>query len=129
VLIKRQLEYRGIGLVVILQPDSSLACIPAWMTHEIAAQYALSEKPGFSVDILRSLRAEVDALLGFLLSESKAEEADNVVPIQRSPTKPVRGERGAPCRVGDRTDGRSDGIGGSSSTRDRDSAGKWGGQR
>ena len=60
-----------------MQPDSSLACIPAWMTYEIAAQYALSEKPHFSVDILRSVRAEIDALLGFLQPESKAEEADN----------------------------------------------------
>lgn len=54
-MIRRQLEYRGVELVVILQPDSSLACIPAWMTHEAAAQYALREKPRFSVDILRSL--------------------------------------------------------------------------
>ena len=77
-LIKRQLEYRGVGLVVIVQPDSSLACIPAWMTHESAAQYALSEKPCFSVDFLRSLRAELDELLGFLQPESKAEEADHV---------------------------------------------------
>jgi hypothetical protein len=63
VLIKRQLEYHGVRLVVILQPDSSLACIPAWMTHESAAQYALSEKPHFSVDILRSVRAEIGAVL------------------------------------------------------------------
>jgi hypothetical protein len=125
VLIKRQLEYRDVGLVVILQPDSSLACIPAWMTHEAAAQYTLSAKAHFSVDMLRSLRAEIDALLGFLQSESKAEEADNVVPIQRSPTKPVRRERGAPCRVGDRTDGRSGGVDGSPAARDCDSAGKW----
>lgn len=129
VLIKRQLEYRGVGLVVILLPDGSLACIPAWMTHEAAAQYALSEGPHFSVDTLRSLRAEIDALLGFLQSESKTEEANNVAPIQRSPATPVRGERGTPSGVGARTDGRSGGIGGSSSTRDRDSAGKWGGQR
>ena len=99
VLIKRQLHYRGVGLVVILQPDSSLACIPAWMTHEAASQYTLSDKPHFSVDILRSLRAEIDALLGFLQPESEAEGADNVVPTQRSPTKPVRGERGAPVVV------------------------------
>ena len=92
-LIKRQLEYHGVELVVILQPDSSLACIPAWMTHEAAAQYALSEKPRFSVDILRSLRAEIDALLSFLQSESKTEEADNDPPIRKSPTKPVRGGR------------------------------------
>ena len=65
-LIKRQLEYRGVELVVIVQPDSSLACIPVWMTHEAAAQYKLCDKPHFSVDILRSLRAEINALLGFL---------------------------------------------------------------
>src|SRR5215469_1182534 len=129
VLIKRQLENRGVELVVIVQPDSSLACIPAWMTHVAAAQYALCDKPHFSVDILRSLRAEINALLGFLQPESKAEEAVNVVSIQRSPTKPVRGIRGASSRVGDRTDGRSRGIGGNSSARDRDSAGKRGGQR
>ena len=58
-----------------MQPDNSFACIPAWMTHEAAAQYALREKPCFSVDILRSLRAEIDALLGFLRSESKTEES------------------------------------------------------
>ena len=128
-LFGRQLEYRGVGLVVILQPDRSLACIPAWMTHESAAQYVLSEKPNFSIDILRSVRAEIDALLGFLQPESKAEEADNVVPIQRSAPNPVRMERGTPCRVGSRTDGRSGGTGGSSSTRDRGGAGKRGGQR
>jgi hypothetical protein len=60
---------RGVELVVVVQPDSSLACIPAWMTHEAAGQYALGEKPRFSVDILRSLLAEIDALLNFLQSE------------------------------------------------------------
>src|SRR3989449_7904912 len=83
VLISRQLEYRGVELVVVLQPDRSLACIPAWMTREAAAQYVLCEKPRFSVDILRSLRAAADALLGSLQSESKMEEADNAAPIQK----------------------------------------------
>ena len=63
VLIRRRLEYRGLELVVILQPDNSFACIPAWMTHGAAGQYTLRDKPCFSVDILRSLRAEIDALL------------------------------------------------------------------
>ena len=107
VLIKRQLEYRGVELLVILQPDSSLACIPAWMTHESAARYVFSEKPNFSVDVLQSVRTEIDTLLGFVQPESKAEEADNVVPIQRSATKPVRGERSTPRRIGGRTNGRA----------------------
>src|SRR6266478_3121779 len=34
VLIARQYAYRGAELVVIPQPDGSVACIPAWMTHE-----------------------------------------------------------------------------------------------
>ena len=59
-MIARRLEYRGVELVVVLQPDSSLACIPAWMTREAAVQYTLSDKPHFSVDILRSLRSEID---------------------------------------------------------------------
>src|SRR6516225_2832443 len=128
VLIKRQLENRGVELVVIVQPDSSLACIPAWMTHEAAAQYALREKPRFSVDILRSLRAEIDALLSFLQSESKTEEADNDPPIRKAPTKPVRRGR-VPHRVGGHTDGRSGGFGGSPAARDRDGTGKRGDRR
>ena len=34
--------YRGAELVVIPQPDGSVACIPAWMTREAAAQHQLS---------------------------------------------------------------------------------------
>ena len=36
VLILRQYAYRDTELVVIPQPDGSVACIPAWMTHESA---------------------------------------------------------------------------------------------
>src|SRR5216684_5686276 len=64
VLIVRQYAYRGSELVVIPQPDGSVACIPAWMTHESAAHHQLCTEPRFSLDVLRSLRAEIDALLG-----------------------------------------------------------------
>ena len=58
VLIARRFDYRGVELVVIPQLDSSLACIPAWMTHEtvFAHSRVLTEEPCFSLDILRSLR-------------------------------------------------------------------------
>src|SRR5215471_11224187 len=128
VLIRRQLEYRGVELVVVLQPDGSLACTPAWMTREAAAQYALSEKPRFSVDILRSLRAAADVLLRSLLSEPKTEKADNAAPIQKPATEPVRG-RGASRRSGGRTDERSGGSGGSPAARDRDCTGEQGDRR
>jgi hypothetical protein len=114
-----------VELVVIPQLDSSLACIPAWMTHETAAYYGLSEEPCFSLDILRSLRAEIDALLGFLQSESKTEIADNDAQIRKSPTELVRRER-ARRRAGDPTKGRSGDTGRSPSARDRDSTDKRG---
>jgi hypothetical protein len=91
VVITRRLECSGVQFVVIRQPDSSLACLPVWMTQEAASHFEISDKPRFSVDILRSLRTEVDALLGFLLSESKTEEADNDAPIRKSPAEPFRG--------------------------------------
>ncbi len=65
VLILRRYAYRGTELVVIPQPDGSVACIPAWMTNEAAAHFKLSAEPRFSLEILRCLRAEIDALLGF----------------------------------------------------------------
>jgi hypothetical protein len=63
VLVQRRFAYRGVDLVAIPQPDGSVACIPEWMTHESAARFALSDEPQFSLENLRSLRVEVDALL------------------------------------------------------------------
>src|SRR5271157_1018406 len=68
VLILRRYAYRGVELVVIPQPDGSVACIPEWMTEQPAAHFKFSAEPRFSLEILRSLRAEIDALLGFLPS-------------------------------------------------------------
>jgi len=73
VLVQRRFAYRGVELVVIPQPDGSVACIPAWMTHERAARFTLSAEPHFSLENLRSLRAEADALLNFLQSDSQLE--------------------------------------------------------
>jgi len=98
VLITRRLERSGVEFVVVRQPDGSHACLPAWITHEATAQFEISDEPGFSLDILRSLRIEVDALLGFLPSESKTEKAENDAPIRKSPAEPVRGGR-APRRA------------------------------
>jgi hypothetical protein len=70
----RRFAYRDVDLVVIPQPDGSVACIPEWMTHEQAAHFKLSAQPHFSLENLRSLRAEIDALLAFLPSESTREK-------------------------------------------------------
>jgi hypothetical protein len=63
------------------------------MTEPAASRFEIGEEPHFPLHILRSMRAEVDALLGFLLSESKMETAHNGAKIRTLPTKPVR--RGA----------------------------------
>src|ERR1700719_1172550 len=73
VLIIRQYAYRGTNLVVIPQPDGSVACIPAWMTREPAAQHKVCVEPRLSLDAMRALRAEIDSLLGFLRSDSGME--------------------------------------------------------
>jgi hypothetical protein len=77
VLILREYGYRDAELVVIPQPDGSVACIPVWMTHESAARHQLGAEPRLSLDILRSLRAEIDALLSFLQSDAGMEHASN----------------------------------------------------
>jgi hypothetical protein len=77
VLIARQYAYRDAELVVIPQPDGSVACIPAWMTSESAAHHQLRAKPRLSLDILCSRRAKIDALLSFLHTDLGMENAKN----------------------------------------------------
>ena len=89
VLILRQFAYRGTDLVVIPQPDGTVACIPAWMTHKSAAQHKLSIKPRLSLDAVRALRAEADALLRFLRSNSGMEEAKHDAQRDRSTATPL----------------------------------------
>ena len=60
------------------------------MTDEAASRFEIGVEPRFPLDVLRSLRNEVDALLGFLASESKTERPENDAPIRESPAKPVR---------------------------------------
>ena len=43
------------------------------MTYESAAHHELRAEPRLSLEILRSLRAEIDALLGFLPSDAVME--------------------------------------------------------
>jgi hypothetical protein len=63
--------------VVVHQLDGTFACLPVWMTDEAASRFEIGDEPRFPLDVLRSLRNEVDALLGFLVSESQTERAEN----------------------------------------------------
>jgi hypothetical protein len=122
VQIRRRLETGGLEFVVVLQPDGSFASLPAWMTEPAASRFEIGDEPHFPLHILRLMRAEVDALLGFLLSESKTGTADNGAQIRKSPTKPARrgdaAREAVPC-----SQGRARGPRGSSAPRDRSDAG------
>jgi hypothetical protein len=122
--IRRRLEYAGVEYIVVLQPDGSFATLPAWMTEPAASRFELvGGPPRFPLDILRVMRAEVGALLSFLLPESKTETADGGSQIDNSPTKSVRHRatvRDAVPEAHNRVAGRS----GGSDARDRAGAGQ-----
>jgi len=118
VQIRRRLEAGGVEFVVLLQPDGTSACLPAWMTEAAASRFTIGDEAHFPLEILRAMRAEVDALLGFLLSESGAETAHHGAQIPTSPTKPVRrGDAARKSMPG--SQGRTRGSRGSSASRDR----------
>ena len=81
VLIKGCLERGGIKYFVVHQPDSSFACLPAWMMQPSASRYEICDKPNFSLDILRSLRAQVDHLLGSWRTTTRADGGNTGLPI------------------------------------------------
>ena len=126
--VRRRLKRGGTAFLVVHQLDGTFACLPAWMTEEAASRFEIGDEPRFPLDALRSLRNEVDALLGFLASESKPERPENDAPIQKSPAKPVRGRatvRRTACSSKERArEGRR-----GAAARDRDSAGTGGNGR
>src|ERR1700751_3489335 len=128
VLVQRRFAYRGVDLVVIPQPDGSVACIPAWMTHERAARFMLSAELQFSLGNLRSLRAETDALLGFLQSDSRLERDGNGTTIRKPATESVQREQASRC-AGSRREGRACDAGAAAAARGRDGACKRGERR
>src|SRR5260221_2273623 len=127
-LIAKQYAYRGAELVVIPEPDGSVACIPAWMTRESAAHYQVRAEPRLSLDVLRSLRAEIDALLGFLRSDSGMEDANNEAQERKHSARPVRAGRAARLG-GPLAEGAAGNAGRSPAARDRGGAGRRGGGR
>jgi len=46
-------------MTVILQTDGSLACLPAWMLAESAAQHRICQSPTISLAFLQSLRVDI----------------------------------------------------------------------
>ena len=125
VRVRRRLKRGGAAFLVVHQLDGTFACLPAWMTDEAASRFEIGVEPRFPLDVLCFLRNEADALLGFLVSESKTERPKNDAPTRESPAKPVRGRasvRRTACSSEERArDGRR-----GAAARDRGGAGKGG---
>jgi hypothetical protein len=121
--VRRRLNRSGTIFLVVQQPDGTFACLPAWMTEDAASRFEIGDEPRFPLNILRSLRREVDALLGFLTSESTTERLEHDASIRRSPAKPVR-DRSTLHRTAGRSKKRAHNGPRVNAARDRSGAGK-----
>src|SRR5215831_13247430 len=110
VLVQRRFAYRGVDLVVIPQPDGSIACISEWMTHERAARFKLVDVPQFSLENLSMLRIEIDALLACLPSDSKREPDGYEAKQQKSRKAAAGTVRSRRARCGPAADPESPAI-------------------
>src|SRR5215467_1892979 len=93
-----------------------------WMTHESAAYHQLRAEPRLSLDVLRSVRAEISALLGFLQSDPGMEKSRNEAQRRKHSAGPVRAE-GAGHSAVPVTEGTTGNTLISSAARDRGGAG------
>ncbi len=78
-------------MFVIRQPDGTLAHVPCWMMREAASHHVIYPEPVLPLPHLRDLRAEVDALLDFLRSDSKTEKGQKDAHRDPSAKRSVRG--------------------------------------
>ena len=128
VRICRKIECGETQMTVIPQPDGSVACIPSWMMQASAGRHALCAEPRFSLDVIRALRAELDAVLDILQPDSTGENARNDAQRAEPSTGSVR-RRPAAGSTYESTKGSPGNAGPSSSDRDRRGAGRRGGRR
>jgi hypothetical protein len=66
VAIVRRHPFRGVTMLVIEQPDGTMALVPEWMTEQAAAAVEIREAPRFPLAELRALRQVADAVLSLL---------------------------------------------------------------
>ncbi len=89
-ILKRQ-RFAGSEVFVIRQPDGTLAHVPCWMMQEAAADHVVCPELVLPLLHLRDLRAEIDALLDFLRSDSKTEKGQEDAHRDQSAKRSVRG--------------------------------------
>ena len=61
--VTRRHRFRGTEVLVVRQPDGTLAQIPMWMCSPGAATLAVVDRPRVALDALRDLRLVLDAVL------------------------------------------------------------------
>ena len=98
VIVKRRLVTHNVEMAVILQPDGSLACLPAWMLAESAAQHRVCQSPTISLAFLQSLRVEIDGLLASLPSDSEMGDERHAAKFQNARKQATRAVRANPAR-------------------------------
>ena len=98
VIVKRRLVTHDVEMAVILQPDGSLACLPAWMLAESAAQHRVCQSPTISLAFLQSLRVEIDALLASLPSDSEMGDERHAAKFQNARKQATRAVRANTAR-------------------------------
>src|ERR1700745_1819285 len=131
VIVRRRLVTHNVEMAVILQPDGSLACLPAWMLAESAALHRVCQSPTISLAFLQSLRVEIDALLASLPSDSEMGDERHAAKFQNTRKQTTRAVRANPARnrgdIGPAT--TADDAGRSPAERDRLGARNRGGRQ
>ena len=61
VQVEHRKRFAGEDHLVVVQPDGTLALIPAWMGEDIARSATLTASPRLAVGRLVELRARIDA--------------------------------------------------------------------
>src|SRR5215831_457977 len=99
VIVRRRLVTHNVEMAVIVQPDGSLACLPAWMLAESAAQHRICRSPTISIAFLQSLRVEIEALLASLPSDSEMGDERHATKFQNARKQATRAVRANPART------------------------------
>jgi hypothetical protein len=63
VQVEHRKRFAGEDHLVVVQPDGTLALIPAWMSEDVARSATITASPRLAVGRLVELRARIDALL------------------------------------------------------------------
>ena len=77
-------SFRGVGMLVVRQPDGTLAHLPEWMSQPEAALLSITdEMPRLSVLVLAGLRATLDAVLASATTARRMEH-DTAAGLRRA---------------------------------------------